>query len=144
MIGLKEPVDARERLEELVALYRRGCLEPLPLFESSSWEFAKVSKLAASALDDGLPSTDEAIEAIQKGLKAALNKWDVPGDGRGDVDDPHVARVFEGRPPLEDPAGSPVRLSLEFARAALTMWGPVSAARVTKGPTSKWFLKDDR
>jgi hypothetical protein len=116
----------------------------LPLFESSSWEFAKVSKLAASALDDGLPSTDEAVEAIQKGLKAALNKWDVPGDGRGDVDDPHVARVFEGRPPLEDPAGSPVRLSLEFARAALTMWGPVSAARVTKGATSKWFLKDDR
>jgi exodeoxyribonuclease V gamma subunit len=139
MIGLKKPVHARERLEELVALYRQGCKEPLPLFESSSWEFARVSKLAASALDGPMPSTPATTVAMRKGLGAALRKWHDPGKGRGDVTDPHVARVFEGRDPLRDPDGSPVPLSLEFARPALTVWGPVSAARVTKQPTSKWF-----
>ncbi len=139
MIGLTEPIEARQRLEELVALYRRGCLEPIPLFESSSWEFARVSKLDGSDLDDGLPSSEEDVAAMAKGLADALKKWHDPGKGRGDLSDPHVARVFDGQVPLEDPESSPVRLSLDFARAALTVWGPVRVARVTKRTATKWF-----
>lgn len=137
LIGLKKPRDARERLEELVALYRRGRREPLPLFQSSSWAFASRSKLEPQALDDGLPAA--AVAALRAGLKNARKSWYADDDGRGDLSDPHVARVFEGRAPMEDPDGEPVPLSLEFARVALTVWSPVRLARETTSTVAGWL-----
>ncbi|MCP4869149.1 MAG: exodeoxyribonuclease V subunit gamma [Proteobacteria bacterium] len=146
MIGMAAPADPKERLEELVALYRRGCREPLPLFESSSLEFAKASKLSATALEDGVVEGDEAlVAAVGKGLKAARKKW-FPGfkGVGGDLSDPHVARVFEGQMPLEDSDQEPVPVSLDFARVALTVWAPMLAVRATTVPTSKWIKEGVR
>jgi len=143
MKGLQAPVDPRERLEDLVALYRRGCREPLPLFENSSWAFAKASQLPVTALDDGLSTADESIAKLKKGLEAARRGWYPGGRARGDLDDPHVARVFEGRAPMEDPSEDPVPLSLEFARLALLVWGPVCAARETRKAVIQWLGESD-
>ncbi len=138
-IGLKRPDDARARLEELVALYRRGCREPVPLFESSSLDFAKASGLDAESVGEGLPGTPDGIAALRAGLKAARKQWSLGYQGGGDLSDPHVARVFEGQVPLEDPSQEPVPVSAEFAAAALTAWAPVVAARTTDAPTRHWF-----
>lgn len=107
-------VDARCLLEVLLALYRIGLEQPLPLFSRASRAFADAAlnrrtdpSLRARTAFDGNPFKD------------------IPGD----VDDPAVQRVFAGCDPLDgtvcvpDPRGGPEALG--FSQLALLVFGPL-------------------
>jgi exonuclease V gamma subunit len=102
--------EARARLCELVALYRQGLQRPLPIFRKASF-----------ALAERWDDDDEAAQG--RAYNAARNAWegnsynDVPGDR----DDPYVQLV------LRDVTGDPLAHP-DFARLALTLYGPVLAA----------------
>jgi exodeoxyribonuclease V gamma subunit len=77
-----------ETLEQLLALYRRGLREPLPLFPRTSWAYA--STLAAR--DDAERAEDEARKAWQGSSFS----------GRaGEGEDPWVRTAFRGREALD-------------------------------------------
>ena len=82
--------EAREHLEQLVALYRLGERGPLPLFPAASWSYAKRCVGDATAHADALKAaraTFGDVEQFQAGAEAQ---------------DIYVDRVFRGVDPLAD------------------------------------------
>ncbi len=71
---------ARERLEQLFALYRRGWCEPLPFFQKSSFAAAEAKG-----------AQEEKLRAAERKFRSA-NFADAPP---GDLDDPAIGRCFE-------------------------------------------------
>lgn len=85
------PAEARERLADLVALYRLGLRVPLPFFPMASRRFA-----------ERVRANPEDPELEKKGLAAASYAFaDSPAGGEGG--DVHVAWAFRGRDPFEVP-----------------------------------------
>ncbi|WP_462329610.1 exodeoxyribonuclease V subunit gamma [Thiohalocapsa halophila] len=102
--------EARARLCELIALYRQGVQRPLPVFRKASF-----------ALAQRWDADDEAAQA--RAHNAARTAWDGNSynDIPGDRDDPYVQVV------LRDVTGDPLAHP-DFARLALTLYGPVLVA----------------
>jgi exodeoxyribonuclease V gamma subunit len=136
LVGFDVPHDARGVLAELVSIYRRGTRCPIPLLPKASWDFAKSIKTAASDpsfFASGLPTDEDAETAVGKALTAAQKAWD--GE-YGDSTDPYLARVYEANSPIVDETGA---LSLDFARLALTVWGPAVRAYRTANQVKPWI-----
>lgn len=119
-------------LERLVALYERGQTEPVPLLPNGSFLLAwqlKALKVGAEALDSTEAMTEALSgvpqEVLQKAAGAVQKAWR-PYAGRGDANDPGVARLYGDRSPAFDGRG---RLDPEFVRVALSVWGPIVAGR---------------
>ncbi len=123
--------DPTEHLSALLALRDEARDQPVPLIPNGSFLFAYKLKKAladvsleeqaiADALAD-LPTKDR--EGAVKALRSAWR----PYQGRGDANDPCVARLFGDRNPafLEDGE----TICPAFARAALTLWRPIVTAR---------------
>ncbi len=142
LFGYEAPEDAGRMLAELVSLYLRGIHEPIPLFPLSSWEFAwriRDHVRDPTFFDEGKPDDPKLIHALRDAHDAALKVW-ADNSWGADLDDDHIARVFEGQTPLVDPNETPVPIDREFARLALTLWGPVCAKRQTTATVAyKWL-----
>jgi exodeoxyribonuclease V gamma subunit len=141
MLGFEPPVDPRGTLEALIRLYLRGIHEPLPLFPRSSLDFAKsLASVTADAsfFADGLPQEPEALAVVGKAFECAHKAW-LGGFHAGDVQDPYIGRLFAGSDPIVDESVVPVPLDLDFARLALTLWGPVRRARRTSSQAGAWL-----
>lgn len=140
LLGFGAPDAPEEVLHALVDLYLRGRTEPLPLFGGASWAFAKCldkvikdrDPLAAWVLQD-LLDDDDGQPALRKGLDAAVASWAGGRYRTSDRGDPHVARVWEGSWPMEDDEIEPLPIDLDFARCALSVYGPLRQARRTGG-----------
>ncbi len=129
-----QPVDAAaDHLEALIRLYDAARERPLPLLPKGSFLFAyQAHKALPADLADDTEAVAEALaaadpDALEKAAKAVAGAWD-PYVGRGDRDDPAVARLFGDRSPAftDDDTFDP-----EFARVALAVWRPLVAARKT-------------
>jgi exodeoxyribonuclease V gamma subunit len=84
-VVLRPVADARERLADVVALYREGLRRPLPFFPRAAYA---------------------ACEAKKEPLVAARKHWEspaVPDAPPGEGDDPYNALAFRGRDPFADP-----------------------------------------
>lgn len=128
------PENARELLVDLVAVYRRGMAEPLPLFPHASWAFAWALRDHPDAQQalEAWPPTNAALEdALRIAHEKALEAWFPRPYARSDGDDRYIARVFDGDVPLSDRTVEPLGLDLEFARLAVRVWGPALAHRST-------------
>ena len=126
-------VTAHTILSSLIALYRQGMRTPLPLFEQSSWAFAKAtySHLSADDFSQGLPAlSGEAAKDFKKAFKAARAGWEGGFYSIGDRENEHVHRVFADTNPIlaQDPSGREI-LNPVFAETALRFWGPLLHAR---------------
>lgn len=150
LLGLDSAAHAPALLAELVALYRRGQSEPLPLFPGASHAFAKVAAVAsrkgaddqisAADLAHGLPTDGPRLERLAAALDKATDAFaGEDSRGRTDMDDPAVAWLYEGRLPMRDLSVSPVPLNLDFARLALTVWGPLLSKRRTSKAVEPWL-----
>ena len=149
LLGLDAVDDAPALLAELVALYRRGQREPLPLFLGASREFAKKARAGGKApgapftladLSAGLPADPDQCRRVSAALDDAIKAFDSDSDrGRDDLDEPAVARLYDGRLPMIDLEVTPVPISLEFARLALTVWQPLLEHRRTTTVAAKWL-----
>lgn len=132
--------DPAEILERLVRLYRQGKRVPLPLFEKSSWKFAWMLRNTCSAGDfgedfqgfAGQPESGKLSDALAEAMTCWQAKVD-PYDTLGDLDDPHVARLYGDRCPLLAGGRTGWAVSPEFARTAMLLWKPIFTARKTKG-----------
>jgi exodeoxyribonuclease V gamma subunit len=142
LLGYEAPEDPAAVLRDLVDIYRRGCHAPVPLLPSASWALAwylrKVST-DPSFFDGGLPEDDDDLASVAEAYDRACAAFWANPRGGGDLADPHVARVFEGTPPMTDEAMRPVPIDLDFARMALRVWGPVIAGRSTARTVKKWL-----
>ena len=141
LLGYDPPDDAAGLLAKLVSIYLRGIREPIPLFPHSSWKFAWTIRehvQSPSFFDEGVPDDPELIAELQHAHDNALNAW-FEGFGESDMKDEHIARTFEGQNPLVDPNEAPVPIDRDFARMALTLWGPLCKRRVDSGPVKKWL-----
>ncbi len=132
--------DAVKILEGLVGLYRRGIRAPLPLFEKSSWKFAWMLHKVCSVEDFGDDfrgfSEQPLAGKLSDALAAAVALWQPmidPWDTPGDLDDPHVARLYGDRCPVLAGGDTGWAVSPEFARSALQLWKPIFQARKTRG-----------
>jgi exodeoxyribonuclease V gamma subunit len=142
LLGYQAPADARQLLAELVGIYQRGIRGPIPLFPRSSWAFAKtIGKLTHDSgfVDQGQPLDPKAVKTLRQAHHAALDAWARARHG-ADLDDAHIARVYEGQSPLVDLGVSPVPIGREFARLALLLWGPLLAGRQTKKVVQRDWL----
>jgi len=147
LLGYEAPEDPAQVLRDLVAIYRRGCHVPVPLLPRASWMLAwHLRKVAtdASFFDRGLPENDEELAVVAEAYDRARAVFWANPRGGGDLDDPHVARVFEGTPPMTDEAMLPVPIDLEFARLALRVWGPAIAGRSTERTVKQWLTEGGR
>jgi len=100
------PVDgARNLLEELLHLYRKGLRSPLHFFPETSWAYAqKMTK-------DGEP-----VEAREDAaLDAARKKWEGSNYLRGEGTDDYCRLCFSDFDPLDG----------EFQELSLTIFGPL-------------------
>lgn len=102
-LRLHPVADAAGQLSELLQLYRRGLCEPLPLFDRTSWAYARV-------LQQGRGPDDA--------LKAARGEWEDGWNRTGEASDPWLALAFRGR---EEP------LDETFAELAEQLWTPFFA-----------------
>lgn len=142
LYGYEAPEDARGCLERLVAIYRLGCSGPVKLFPGASWSFAWAARTLlddAELFSNGLPEEDEKIRKISKALDSAAGSWWPGYQGGGDLDDPHIERVFDGTPPIFDPHVQPVPVDLQFARLACDVWRPLILGRKTSRVVKKWI-----
>ena len=154
LLGLDTAADAPALLAELVALYRRGQTEPLPLFVGASRAFAKVAavpskkgagdQISLADLARGLPTDRAQLDRLSHALDKAMEAYDDDeARGRTDMDDPAVAWLYEGRLPMQDLSVSPVPLNLDFARLALTVWGPLLGSRRTATQVTPWLARQE-
>jgi exodeoxyribonuclease V gamma subunit len=147
LLGYEAPEDPAAVLQDLVAIYRLGCRAPVPLLPGASWTLAWYLRRVTtdpSFFDSGLPEDEEELARITDAYDRACGAFWRGYRGGGDLDDPHVARVFEGTPPLTDETLLPVPLDLDFARLALRVWGPVIAGRSTSRTVKKWLSEGAR
>ena len=130
---------ARQRLGELIRLYRRGLDAPLPLFEASSYAFAETvdEKLSASDFAGGHPDKLEtaAKKALDAATKAALKVWEpatYAGGFPGESEDPHMEHVYGHEHPIVFKEGDQAgQVRPEFGRLALLFWQPLLATQET-------------
>jgi exonuclease V gamma subunit len=142
LFGYEAPADPAACLERLVAIYLRGCTEPIKLFPGASWSFAWAARKLASdpgAFAATLPSDPKKLDTVRKAYEKALGAWFPGYSTPGDVGDAYIGRVFEGAPPMFDPRMKPVPLDLEFARLAFALWGPLFPRRVTASKAAPWI-----
>ena len=142
LVGFEAPGDSRRLLERLVHVYRRASRSPLPLLPRASWRFADEMRVVASDpsfFDDGLPTDHDALAIVARAHAAALAAWRSTPNRDGDESDPYLARVYEGTHPIVDETIRPVPLALDFARLALTVWGPVMHARRAEDDAQAWL-----
>jgi len=129
-------VRAKEILRDLLELYLRGTTRPTPLFQSSSFMFAKRSvyyRKVRFRLADLPPSGSPPDEDLLAHLWDALSKSEAAFDPEvavnerspADLDDPYVARVWAGFDPIHDSTTPYVPVNLDFARSALKLWQPL-------------------
>ncbi len=97
---------ARSVLESLVAGYRAGRKQPLPLFEQASHALVKAAR------KQGGRSKTPPEEAARNAFRGGRRPQAAPGDAA----DPYVALCWRDRDPLTEDA---------FARWAETLWGPL-------------------
>jgi exodeoxyribonuclease V gamma subunit len=108
-VGPLDPASARSALADLVALYREGLREPLPLPTATGCAYATTRRGGA----DPAAAADEA-----------LRKW-ASGAGAERADDAHVrvwgagADVLTAGP--DAPGGEPTR----FGELAMRLWAPL-------------------
>jgi hypothetical protein len=143
-VGYEAPEEPAAALRELIAIYRRGCRAPVSLLPRASWVLAwHLRKVTtdASFFDRGLPENDDELAIVAEAYDRACAAFWANPRGGGDLDDPHVARVFEDRPPMTDEAMRPLPIDLGFARLALRMWGPVIAGRSTAKTVKQWLTE---
>jgi exodeoxyribonuclease V gamma subunit len=136
------PTNAAEVLDALVGIYQKGCVEPIKLFAGASWEFAWAARTLASIpnlFTTGLPEDRKHEKTLSSAYNKALKTFFPGFNHKGDMGDPSVARIFDGQSPMTDPNQSPVPLDLEFARLAMTLWGPLLQGRRTDKDVRKWF-----
>ena len=144
LLGQPAPQDASAQLATLVDIYQQGCRRPIPLFPKASFTLAKALMGAAATadlalLDAGLPDDPAVERPLSEAHQKALDAWFGGFRSRGDVEDPYIARVFDGPCPLSDPAQAPVPLDLEFGRLALATWGPLLLGRQTGRAAGAWL-----
>jgi exodeoxyribonuclease V gamma subunit len=150
LLGFGAPEEPETALAALVELYRRGLREPLRLFSGASWAFAKRVNNAPGDRDPldaavlrTLLEDSRAQAALRQGLDDALGSWVGGKYGAADREDPHVARVWEGRWPMKDEETEPVPIDSDFARCALSLYGPLLKARHTgRSKEVKGWLKE--
>lgn len=108
---LREVADARDRLEDLTRLYLAGQQRPLLLFPRSSYAYA-TALLVENKDDREARSNARAI-------------WE--GRGFSENSDPHLARIFGDRDPLQDGFSllSPPLVGGDFASLARRVFGPL-------------------
>lgn len=93
------PEEARDRLQELVELFRLGDRQPLPFFRRSSHDLA--GKLAT----DGKSSPEEALAKARQAAHLAFYGSDYQRGAPPDATDPYVEAIFAPRNiPEFDPA----------------------------------------
>ncbi|MDH5672989.1 MAG: exodeoxyribonuclease V subunit gamma [Myxococcales bacterium] len=148
LIGFETPPDAHAQLEALVAIYRRGCRQPIPLFPNASYAFAKkLSKLeviAEDAFEPGARLDPELQQALAVALGDAEQAFEAaygPQDRAGDLDEPHIARVFSGQSPLRRPGSDDV--DPDFARLSLQLWRAAWACRRTTSVVKHWLVEQE-
>jgi len=117
---------ARAHVRWLASLRAEGLRSPLWLFSRSSWRFAsqKVGS-GGPTVARALQQTPDDAKALEKGAKAARQAWFGGNYGRGDLDDPAVARVFGQSCPVGRDLAS---LSPRFVQLAVRFWAPVLQA----------------
>lgn len=102
--------DAWRELTELVAVYRRVLVRPIPYFIHSVEAYRK---------------NIESSRARRNPMDAARKKWKAPEEktaldnGPHDMSDPYVALLWKGRSPLDE-------CEEEFKTLADTFWEPLS------------------
>jgi exodeoxyribonuclease V gamma subunit len=144
LAGLDAPANAREILTELISIYRRGTRHPIPLLPKASWAFARAFNKALPdprAFLSGLPASGDLLETIGKARKAAENAWH--GEW-GDSADPYLSRVYEAGNPIVDDTGAAGALSLDFARLAWSVWGPVLRSLRQGADVEPWIQRSPR
>jgi len=97
--------DARDRLEELLHLYRTGLQRPLHFFPETSWAYAK------KMIKDGDPTVDREEAA----LDAARKAWEGSNFLREEGLDDYFRLCFSDFDPLDR----------EFQELSLTLYGPL-------------------
>ena len=120
-------------LRSLITLYRKGMRTPLPLFEQSSWAFAKsiYTHFSADDFSQGIPAlSGDAAKDFKKAFKDARSGWEGGFYSAGDRENEHLRRVFADTNPIlqQDPSGREI-LNPLFAETALRFWGPLLHAR---------------
>ncbi|CAN0543096.1 unnamed protein product [Laminaria digitata] len=113
-------------------LYMVGQAQPLPILPNGSFLIAWNLRKAGWAQVD-LHDLDEVGRALQAlpnktrdaTTKAVVGAWR-PYRGRGDADDPAVARLYGEHCPAVDPQGN---LRADFVATSLRLWAPIIAAR---------------
>lgn len=88
-LQLRPVADPLPRLAALIALYRRGWSELLPLFPNASFAFAKASRSRSG-------KTDPMAAARKAWLGSDQQHW-------SEGDDPYHRYAFRGTVPLDDP-----------------------------------------
>ena len=117
-VVLSAPTGARERLSDLVALWRLARTRPLPLVEKTSHAFAE-------ALHD--VEADELAGALVGAVGAAEGQWEGGGmPGGGECVRPALAAAFADHSPWISVATSD--LDPEFVALAARLWTPIFQA----------------
>jgi len=140
---LEQPAEyARRRLANLVELYLRGMSEPIPLFENSSFTFARLlhGKLCRRYKGNDPPAELQSRQhawVVGDATWNAVRQWqrrtyhDSPP---GDLDDPYVAQVHGDRCALTADGDESTReVDAEFATLALRFWWPLLQAKREPG-----------
>ena len=120
---LLDSAEARSRLEELVALYRLGQVEPLCFFPDSALEYVEI--LAEEGLDE---------DARHKALNRAVKRF-VPTSEHAFAEgsDPFIRHVFGDAVPLADGFRLfPASRAPDFQALARSVFGPLVAQVVTE------------
>lgn len=102
--------DARQELTELVAVYRRVLVRPIPYFINSVEAYRKNIESSQARLSP--------MDAARKKWKAPEEKTDLD-NGPHDMNDPYVALLWKGRSPLDE-------CEVEFKALADTFWEPLT------------------
>ena len=110
--------EATRHLADLIALYRRGRCEPLPLFARSSAAYAEV---VLAAGDGEEPDLTAAEKAARKAWQTNARGWG------GDLGDAHVAACYG-----DDGDIATVLATTDFAEVALAVWRPILTAEVVR------------
>jgi exodeoxyribonuclease V gamma subunit len=96
------PVEKAETmLRQLLEIYWKGLVFPLPFFPNSSWIFAEQSTLKG--------------KSAQEALRAARTVWAGSHYGRGESEDRYYRRCFDEKDPLDN----------DFQQLAVLIYAPL-------------------
>lgn len=124
--------EAESALRALLALYDEARQRPLPILKHGGHAFAWTLRTELTGAETRTAEDwSVALRAMPSAQianveKAVRGSWKKDFGGRGDADDPAILRLFGEETPAFTDTGA---FAPDFARAAVTIWGPLTQGR---------------